>query len=191
MKQATARVVALQKSIDDEYQRLSDADGGRHVERLQEIEKRKAEAHEAKSTLIAQQNESSNLDERVRHAKQNHEDSKKPIEEKRVAIQGAENRLDRLMRDRGQQQNAYPAAMPRLLSAIRQDDGFREKPVGPIGKHVRLLKPAWSSILERQFGSTLDSFIVTSKSDQDRLSSLMKRIKWYVPGIKSLGRLVF
>lgn len=69
--------------------------------------------------------------------------------------------------------------MSRLTSAIRQDDGFIQKPVGPLGSHVRLLKPLWSSILEKSFGAALNSFIVTSKQDQSRLSSLMKRVGWY------------
>lgn len=68
--------------------------------------------------------------------------------------------------------------MSRLLSAIRQDDGFQLRPVGPVADHVRLLKPLWSSILEKSFGGALDSFIVTSKDDQLRLSGIMQRVGW-------------
>ena len=89
-----------------------------------------------------------------------------------------EERLESLVRDRGQQQQAYPQNMSRLLSAIRQDDGFQQRPVGPVANHVRLLKPLWSSVLEKSFGGALDSFIVTSKDDQLRLSSMMQRVGW-------------
>ena len=85
------------------------------------------------------------------------------------------------MKDRGQQQQAYPPNMSRLLNAIRQDDGFQQRPVGPVANHVRLLKPLWSSILEKSFGGALDSFIVTSKDDQLRLSGLMQKVGWYDP----------
>lgn len=87
--------------------------------------------------------------------------------------------MNNLLKDRGQQQGAYPPNMPRLVNAIRQDDGFIQKPVGPMGSHVRLLKPLWSSVLEKSFGAALNSFIVTSKQDQSRLSSLMQRVGWY------------
>ncbi len=84
------------------------------------------------------------------------------------------------MRDRGQQQQAYPANMTRLLTAIRQDDGFKQRPIGPMGNHVRLLKPLWSSILEKSFGGALEAFVVTSKEDQLRLSAMMQRVGWWV-----------
>ena len=87
--------------------------------------------------------------------------------------------MNNLLKDRGQQQGAYPPNMPWLINAIRQDNGFIQKPVGPMGSHVRLLKPVWSSILEKSFGAALNSFVVTSKQDQSRLSSLMHRVGWY------------
>lgn len=70
--------------------------------------------------------------------------------------------------------------MTRLLAAIRQDDGFQQKPVGPMGNHVRLLKPLWSRILEKSFGGALEAFIVTSKEDQLRLSAMMQKVGWRV-----------
>lgn len=68
--------------------------------------------------------------------------------------------------------------MSRLVSAIKEDQGFLQKPVGPVGQHVRLLKPLWSSVLEKSFGGALSSFIVTSKQDQSRLSALMQKVAW-------------
>lgn len=68
--------------------------------------------------------------------------------------------------------------MSRLLNSIQQDDNFLQKPVGPLGNHVQLLKPLWSSILEKSFGGALETFIVTSKQDQSRLSALMQKIGW-------------
>ena len=77
--------------------------------------------------------------------------------------------------------------MPRLLKAIEQDRDFRQRPIGPIGKHLRLTKPKWSSILEKSFGGMLTAFVVTSKEDQGRLSALMRQINWYA-SLRSLNR---
>ena len=65
-----------------------------------------------------------------------------------------------------------------LLKAIQQEKSFTQTPVGPVGHHVSLLQPKWSSILETSFGTTLNSFIVTSKKDMNILSSIMKRAGW-------------
>lgn len=171
-------MTSLQNDINEENRRLSEADGGRRAERQRELEAKETEAGEAKQRLRMHGEKLPELEDQVRRAKSDQDESQRPIERKKAEIQGAESRLNSLTRDRGQQQNAYHTFMPRLLRAVQDDDGFREKPIGPIGNHVQLLKPSWSSILEKQFGSALDSFIVTSRSDQDRLQGHMKRIKW-------------
>ncbi|KAI9881144.1 MAG: Structural maintenance of chromosomes protein 6, partial [Watsoniomyces obsoletus] len=65
--------------------------------------------------------------------------------------------------------------MPALLKAIQQERRFQASPVGPIGKHIKLLQPEWSSILEKAFGSTLNGFVVTNKRDQDLMVDLQKK----------------
>jgi chromosome segregation ATPase len=71
-----------------------------------------------------------------------------------------------------------PANLPKLLRAIEEERRFRETPVGPMGRHVKLLKPEWSSILESSFGASLNAFVVTSKADQTILSELMRKMNW-------------
>jgi len=176
LKGAKRQIETLQKDIEEEYRRLSDVDGGGHAQRRREIDQRKSEVEKLKKDIRDHENELPALNDNKRRAEQEHVASKDSVRHKRQEVQQAENRLNTMMRDRGQQQNAHPANMPRLLNAIRQDDGFIQKPVGPIGNHVRLLQPTWSSILEKSFGGALDSFIVTSKEDQIRLSALMQRI---------------
>lgn len=72
----------------------------------------------------------------------------------------------------------YHERIPVLLKAIQQEKAFAQPPVGPVGHHVSLLKPKWSSILETSFGATLNSFIVTSKKDMNTLSNIMNRVGW-------------
>ena len=94
----------------------------------------------------------------------------------------AENRLQTLTREGGARQSGFHPKMPTLLRAIQQEQSFESRPVGPIGHHVTLLQPKWSSILESSFGGTLGSFIVTSKGDMNILvqyhatSGLVRRI---------------
>ena len=162
----------------DEQRRLSDADGGAHDLRRAEIEEKREEVVTAKRKLRECLDKLPAFEDSRDRANRESEDLLEEVKAKRVDVQQCTERLDSLLRDRGQHQQAYPANMPRLLNAIRQDDGFQQKPVGPLGTHVRLLKPLWSSILEKSFGGALNSFIVTSKQDQNRLSDLMQRTGW-------------
>ena len=90
----------------------------------------------------------------------------------------ADDRLRKLQRDNGQRQGAFHDKLPLLLRAIRDEHSFAERPVGPVGHHVTLVEPKWSSILENSLSSTLTSFIVTSKRDQVTLSRIMQRVGW-------------
>ncbi|KAI9878468.1 MAG: Structural maintenance of chromosomes protein 6 [Pleopsidium flavum] len=181
LKAADARIITANQDIAEEQKKLAEADGGIHNRRLAEIEEKKEALSKAKDRYNQHFNSISGLEEDKKLAQNEHAAANGPIEQKRIEVQQCENQLQRLMRDRGQQQGSYHENMPRLIRAIQQDDRFREQPVGPIGNHVRLLKPVWSNILERSFGATLNSFIVTSKQDQGCLSNLMQRLNWYKP----------
>ena len=178
IRAADATISRVQKEIEEEHRRLSDVNGGMHAERLKEIGRKRSEAQEARNQIRVHEDELPALEDNKKRANGQLLECQSMFKDRRAGVQEAESRLSATTRDRGQQQSAYPPTMPRLLSAIRQDDGFEEKPVGPIGNHVRLLKAEWSSVLEKQLGSSLDSFIVTGKRDQIRLQGHMQRIKW-------------
>ena len=146
--------------------------------RRAEIEEKRAEATAAKARFRDHENELPALEDNRYRAEKDYKESQTPVKDKKIEVQNCEQRLESLIKDRGQQQQAYPPNMSRLLSAIRLDDGFKQRPVGPIANNVRLLKPLWSSILEKSFGGALDSFIVTSKDDQIRLSGIMQKVGW-------------
>lgn len=166
--------------IHEEHRRLEEENGGSHKKRLDEIEAARADLLVAKNRLQEHENGFGQLEMGRKVAITEHDTFQGPITAKRGEIMQHEDRLNSLMRDRGHQQGAYKPSMPRLLHAIQQDSGFLERPVGPMGSHVRLMKPSWSSILEKSFGAALETFIVTSKQDQSRLSNLMQKVGWYV-----------
>ena len=128
--------------------------------------------------LAEHENCAGDLDEKKQNAEKAFSNSQAPANSKLQEVRQCEDTLSSLVRDRGHQQGAYKPSMSRLLNAIRQDDAFLQKPAGPLGNHVQLLKPVWSSILEKSFGGALETFIVTSKQDQSRLSELMSKVGW-------------
>ncbi|KAK4099924.1 P-loop containing nucleoside triphosphate hydrolase protein [Parathielavia hyrcaniae] len=84
------------------------------------------------------------------------DDSKKALEKiddelrvKQNEINDVESRMKRLQEDRGSIWDAYEA---------------------------KLLKPEWSSILEKTFGTSLNAFLVTSKRDESLLRRMMNEL---------------
>ncbi|KAI4204750.1 MAG: hypothetical protein LQ346_001574 [Caloplaca aetnensis] len=181
MNRTKERIQRAESDIQEEYRRLEEVNGGSNARLLATIEEKRSELAQARSRGYEHEAGLHNLEGEQRKALEDLEKSKEPIKKKRHEVQECEERLNRLARDKGKQEGAYHANMPRLLRAIREDGGFRETPIGPIGYHVRLLKPSWSNILEKTFGGALNSFIVTSKPDQIRLAEVMARCQCQCP----------
>ncbi|KAI4098483.1 MAG: hypothetical protein L6R37_006470 [Teloschistes peruensis] len=181
IKAADQQINDSNTAIRDEYNRLEEINGGGNARRLAEMEEKQTASSDAKARLEDHESGLRGLEDKQRRAAEDFEQSRRPIPDKRQEIQVCEERLKRLIGDKGKQEGAYHANLPRLQRAIRDDGGFHQKPIGPIGYHVRLLQPSWSSILEKSLGAALNSFVVTSKADQARLSSLMTRMQCQYP----------
>ena len=174
------QVVKNETDIEQHRQRQAEADNGLYAEKVHELEEAKAEYERVKEAFQSHDTGLSPLQDQVRSAHR----------EKLAADQGVATARDdeRRIRSninglRGGQRNwieAYPqpVVLDKLIRAVASDRRFREKPVGPMGRHVKLLRPEWGYILEKQFGSVLNGFVVTSKADQNTLSELMRKFNW-------------
>jgi structural maintenance of chromosomes protein 6 len=170
-------IAVQQQRIAEEKQRLEAIDGGGHTRKLGEIsdakqrlEQIKHQGEENLSERIPLQQKEQAAAERVKSAKS--EEAAKAEEQ-----QKNQDKLQQALTRKGSSASNHEQGVSSLLKALQSDTGFKEPPVGPIADYIRLLEPSWSSILERSFGGNLNSFIVTSKQDQNRLRSLMERYK--------------
>lgn len=179
IKSLTSAIVGLKQEIADENKRLADIAGGDIARRQEEIAQRRAEAEEAEEKLNQHQGGFKNLQDAVNNAEQNAKQAVIPIQKQKKEIEQAENLLRSLSRDRGQTLSGFSEKMPQLLSEIAREKSFNQRPVGPLGSHVRLKKPEWSAVIEQSLNNTLNSFIVTSKKDMNILMQIMQRVNWY------------
>lgn len=178
MKAAEARISEAQQKIAVETQRLADVSGGSYIRQQEQCEQAQSEANEAKEKYEQLQQDTSRLRRELEQAGKDVKSAEAPIEKKRADVQQAERLLQNITKDGGIKYSGYHDRMPMLLRAIQQERSFSRPPVGPIGYHVTLLKQKWSSILENSLGTTLNSFIVTSKRDMNILSGIMQRTNW-------------
>jgi chromosome segregation ATPase len=164
--------------VDAENQRLADASDGGYARKQAECEQAANDASAAKREYEEHRQGAARLREDAEAAERDFTEAKGPLEQKKREIAQAENQLRNLTREGGSRQSGFHARMPALLKAIQQEQSWESRPVGPIGHHVTLLEPKWSSILERVFGGTLASFIVSSKNDMKLLFDIMRRVQW-------------
>jgi structural maintenance of chromosomes protein 6 len=173
---AKNKVAAIKKDISVEQQRIENANGGAHTKRLADLDIAQTRVAEARSKLDENIQARPGLDEQHRSALRDLEKSGIPLDMKKKEITACENQLQNLSRDVGQVMAAFDRKIPKLLNMIENDTRFREKPVGPVGLHIKLLKPIWSSVLDKSIGQLLGGFIVTSKADQVRLSGMIRQL---------------
>ena len=180
VKAAKTNVNSLEKRIEEERQKQAAANGGAHAVKLAEIQEAKEVAQDAKQKQEEHTGLYRGLERQEFEAKAKLDRAKPALENKRDEIRSLDNKIHHMRQSQGQWMDAYNKNLPNLLKAIEREKGFRERPVGPLGRHVRLLHSKWASVLERAFGGALNAFAVTSKHDQGLLQALMSRSQWYV-----------
>lgn len=169
-----------QAEIEQLRQRQAEADNGIYAEKVRQLEEARNDLEREREAFETYDNNLPSLQEKLQKAHRHHAE----VDQRVAKAREDETRIRNIIRSlQGGQRNwidgyQNPANLDKLLRAIDSSTAFREKPVGPMGKHIKLLQPAWGRILEKQFGQSLNAFVVTSKADQTRLSSMMRQYNW-------------
>lgn len=177
MKSKDSTIAKLKNQIEEHRRRQAEADGGQHAQKLAELEEMKAECERAQQSVNDHSTELQPLKDELQTARERKEAFEAKKREKQTSLSRSRDAIHELERGEGNWMDAYPN-IRNILRAIDEERRFRERPVGPMGRHVKLLKPEWSSILEKSLAGTLNGFVVTSKADQNILSDLFKRNRW-------------
>jgi chromosome segregation ATPase len=166
----------LEKDVEEERNRLNQAQGEVHTQRLDELQSLKGKANDAKQAYDHHAEGLAELEQASQDAQKLTQDAKAPMENANAQQAHARRQVDELQRDTGTKWAPYHPKMQQLCQAIDKETRWRVKPVGPMGLYVRLVKPEWGSVIESTFGGALSSFAVKSKDDQALLSNLAGRI---------------
>ena len=178
LRGAKASIEKARKGIEEEKRRLEDQNGGEHTQKLEEVQEAKEHAEALKSALHAHSAERSGLQRRRDETQREVNEARPTLAEKQQGVAKAESILQNLSSNQGQRNAGYHPKLESLQKAIQAETRFRDRPVGPVGQHVRLKqsKTEWSSILETTFGQMLSAFVVTNKADQTLLNEIGRRV---------------
>ena len=177
LKGAENKVTQYENDISIEKQRIEAANGGAQTTRLAALAVAQEATRGAKTNLESNEAEAPLVNEKLKSAEEEMKEEETKVEFKRIEVNECRKMLHDLRSSVPNIMDGYHANMPRLLQRIRNDHGFREQPIGPMGLHVKLLKPFWSQIIEANLGRALNAFVVTSKADQLKLSSMLRDFK--------------
>jgi chromosome segregation ATPase len=175
LEKAQKTVKTLENDIEKEKEKIASADNGRHAQKMEEIQSAEEKLESMRQQVQDKSAQSRPLDAAVRDAESALQDAKDAMYNSGAAVKSIQNRIAAFEREQGDWREAYSPRLKALLSAIERETRFREKPVGPLGRYIRLLKGEWADILEKQAGGALNAFAVSHKADQGVLSDLMRR----------------
>lgn len=174
---AKSDVRKYEKAVNEEKQRLADAEGPEHAARLDQLETLKHAAEEAKLAQMEHGTGIAELERKRAESERQHDEARPQQKQREDELKRLQTRLNKAKAEQQSPFDGYRPNMENLVRQINRETRWRSKPVGPVGHHVKLLKQEWSSHIERTFGGVLESFVVTNKEDADLLSQIMSRVK--------------
>ncbi|TVY26432.1 Structural maintenance of chromosomes protein [Lachnellula hyalina] len=173
----TNMLKGVEADIAAEVKRMEDANGGAQARKLAEIKEAEQEVLNAQEAVTRSDEDGPRFEAKKASAQEALDKVDAAFGAKRRDVEAARQRLHELNQNQADDMNGYDPKMAPLISAIRNEQRFRERPVGPIGLHVKLLKPVWSHVIETVLGNNLNAFVVTSKSDLTLLQGILNRFK--------------
>ncbi|KAM0322401.1 hypothetical protein ACHAQA_009468 [Verticillium albo-atrum] len=176
IRNATANVANWKEKIAAEEQRLGEESGSARQKLQEKMDEANAEEARLQQNILDGTEQLPTLIQNSDAAADKVTQSEKRLSAKGLEVQDAKSRIQSLQNKNRSAFAAFDPKIPDLLKAIERDGGFEKRPVGPVGLHIQLLKPVWSSILETTLGQFLNSFLVVSKQDQKRLVELMRQV---------------
>lgn len=175
VKKHKGDILRLKGEAEQEQARLADAQGEAHQQRMQDLEELKAAMEEARAAHEEHRGGDLQLQAAREQAQSQHHESEMKSAQAREDLSRAKTRLAELDRGQGRKFAAYPDRTEQIVQDIERETRWRSKPVGPLGLHVKLLKPEWSSIIETTLGGSLNSFAVSNPDDHRLLSQILKK----------------
>ncbi|KAF9783077.1 hypothetical protein IL306_009528 [Fusarium sp. DS 682] len=177
LKTARDDIKACERKIQDEERRLGESTGRARTQKDSELENAQKREQLLKEQIEEIERKLPDLTRRLGEAEQHAKRLSQNRDLKRKEIVSVESQVRELKATTGGRYDGFDREIRDLVKAIENERGWEQKPVGPIGAHIRLSKPEWSGILERTLGEGLNAFVVRSKSDQTRLANLMRRFR--------------
>ncbi|KAF8436427.1 P-loop containing nucleoside triphosphate hydrolase protein [Terfezia claveryi] len=191
MRDAVAQVQAQKNRIavtevrkSEEERRLRGIDGGSNAQLVSEKEGKIRERDHVTAQAQELEAEEIRCQSQLTTVKESSQNIQRQISGKQDEIQRVRSREQELRIVQSQAMLAYGQNMQNLLRLIDDETrkgNWKEKPIGPLGRHMTLLKQDWSPILETIFGNGLSGFVVTNYDDQSLLRKLMYNNNYQFP----------
>lgn len=176
LKNAAKKVEKKKKEIEIEHQRLADIDNGHHASLVKERDAKTAEKERLEAEWATSGEDRAAKQDAASQAKKDAENVKVSVTSKEKDIAKLNGEVQNLKANGSNGLVTYGPNVPTLVEQINKRNWRGEKPVGPVGNHIKLLDIKWSGILEKQLANQLNAFLVSNHQDKEDLLKIMDRL---------------
>ncbi|KAJ1951344.1 Structural maintenance of chromosomes protein 6, partial [Linderina macrospora] len=97
------------------------------------------------------------------------------VDKHTAAVTKCRAMLDNLQKQTTNHMSAFGKGVPEALDLIDRAQWRGMKPVGPLGKYLKLRDSKWSRVIESLLDKVLNAFLVESHADRQTLDAIMRR----------------
>jgi chromosome segregation ATPase len=181
LKGLNKQIAMYDKQIQEESQRLEADSQAKHEEAQRNLERARIAKDDAQSAIPA-------IAADLREAKAKTDDIEtqgKALEPEIAKLRSDITRCDHTLHEIDRSANNHLVAfgndIPRVLAMIEKHRWVGDKPIGPLGLHVKVKEPEkWAEVLRRTLFPVLTAFAVTDARDRDALKKILHGTKKYV-----------
>ncbi|KAJ2631828.1 Structural maintenance of chromosomes protein 6, partial [Coemansia sp. RSA 1694] len=99
------------------------------------------------------------------------------VDKSRELVTQTKTSLEEMLRSTTNRMNAFGQGVVEALDMIDGAQWRNSKPIGPIGKFVKLRDPKWSRVIETTLDKSLNAFLVESHDDRSTLDAIFRRCR--------------
>lgn len=164
----------LQNKIDDMRRKATEnTDYDRVRQRIEELQ---ISIAEQRQILSMKENEQTNFRQLLDDERQRLFDQQSAVKEQEDAVRKRRGMIQQLKGAKDNHVTIYGRHSLAILKEIeRNAQRFKQMPIGPVGKHVRLLDRKWAIAVEQAIGGQLTGYLCSCREDERVLLEILTR----------------
>ncbi|KAK0529153.1 Structural maintenance of chromosomes protein 6 [Tilletia horrida] len=168
-------VKRLQKEIDDEAARLAQ-DNREKIKALQDERKDcNRQLDELRADEAEMRQKQMELERETLPLRSRFDEFKREMNAVQSTIADKQSQLNTMSSSRKERLMLYGPSILHVLRDIDNYNGWRKKPLGPLGRYVKLREQRWSTVIETVLSNLLTAFVVSSFDDRQVLQQILNR----------------
>lgn len=171
-----AIIESLDQQIAAEEAKLNRDVASERAQTERKIQDLQTKVDEALASMDSMKERQLALEQERASAKEQLGQGQARVERIKGALRGAQGRLHMLNNGERDPYSAFTVKMSAVVRAINENRGWREKPIGPLGRCIKLKDDKYATIVDAFFGESLNAFIVQNNEDRDALFRIMQRV---------------